>query len=127
MVKDRSLESLGSLTAAHLYQCFLNIGLLADARESDVYTAAESEKLLDSVTRMLDSVDRRLGQLLSDGLKDEDKEAVENARQLGELLLAQRVNCGLTGKPATRNTPISSTRHGRSRGPASRRCWALTS
>jgi hypothetical protein len=87
--KDRSLESLGSLTAAHLYQCFLNIGLLADARESDVYTEAESEKLLASVTRMLDSVDRRLGQLLNDGLKDEDKEAVENARQLGELLLAQ--------------------------------------
>jgi len=89
VVKDRSLESLGSLTAAHLYQCFLNIGLLADSRESDVYTEADSEKLLDSVTRMLDTVDRRLGQLLSDGLKDEDKEAVENARQMGDLLRAQ--------------------------------------
>ena len=87
--KDRSLETLGSLTAAHLYQCYLNIGLLADARESEVYTAAEAEKLLDSVTQMLDTVDRRLARMLDDGLKDEDKEAVEHARQLGDLLRTQ--------------------------------------
>ena len=88
-VKDRSLETMGSLTAAHLYQGFLNIGLLADARESEVYTAAEAEKLLDSVTRMLDTVDRHLARMLDDGLKEEDKEAIEHARQLGGLLRAQ--------------------------------------
>jgi hypothetical protein len=87
--KDRSLETMGSLTAAHLYQAFLNIGLLADAREKEVYTAAEAEKLLDSVTRMLDTVDRRLGQMLDNGLQDEDKEAVEHARALGGLLRTQ--------------------------------------
>jgi hypothetical protein len=87
--KDHSLESLGSLTASHLYMVYLNIGLLADARESDVYTAADAEKVLGSVTRMLDTVDRRLAQLVADGLKDEDREAVENARHLGDLLRTQ--------------------------------------
>jgi hypothetical protein len=87
--KNRSLETMGSLTAAHLYEAFLNIGLLADAREKEVYTAAEAEKLLDSVTRMLDAVDRRLGQMLDDGLHEEDKEAVEHARALGGLLRTQ--------------------------------------
>jgi hypothetical protein len=87
--KDRSLETMGSLTAAHLYQAFLNIGLLADAREKEVYTAAEAEKLLDSVTRMLDTVDHRLGQMLDGGLHEEDKEAVERARELGGLLRSQ--------------------------------------
>jgi hypothetical protein len=88
-VKDRSLETMGSLTAAHLYQGFLNIGLLADARESEVYTEAEAEKLLDSVTRMLDTVDRRLARMLDDSMNEEDKEAVEHARQLGGLLRTQ--------------------------------------
>jgi hypothetical protein len=88
-VKDRSLETVGSLTAAHLYQGFLLIGLLADARERDVYTAAEAEKLLDSVVRMLDTVDHRLGQLLDGTLKDEDREAVEKARHLSDLLRSQ--------------------------------------
>ncbi len=87
--KDRSLETMGSLTAAHLYQGFLNIGLLADARESEVYTATEAEKLLGSVTRMLDSVDRGLARMQDDSLKDEDKEAVAHARQLGGLLRTQ--------------------------------------
>jgi len=88
-VKDRSLETMGNLTAAHLYQGYLNIGLLADARESEVYTAAEAEKLLDSVARMLDTVDRGLARMLEDCLKEEDKEAVEHARQLGGLLRTQ--------------------------------------
>ncbi len=88
-VKDRSLETMGSLTAAHVYQGFLNIGLLADARESEVYTEAEAEKLLDSVTRMLDTVDRRLARMLDDSMNEEDKEAVEHARQLSGLLRTQ--------------------------------------
>jgi hypothetical protein len=88
-VKDRSLETIGSLTAANLYQGFLNIGLLADARESEIYSLAEAEKLLDSVSRMLDTVDRRLARMLDDGLKDEDREAVEHARQLSGQLRTQ--------------------------------------
>jgi hypothetical protein len=88
-VKDRSLETIGNLTAAHLYQSYLNIGLLADARESEVYTQAQAEKLLDSVARMLESGDGELARLLKDGLKDEDKEDVERARQLNALLRTQ--------------------------------------
>jgi hypothetical protein len=87
--RDRALETMGTLTAAHLYQSFLNLGLLADAREREVYTEQEAEKLLDSVVRMIESVDRRLGQLSDDGFKEEDREAVEQARELSGLLRTQ--------------------------------------
>ncbi len=87
--RDDALEALGSLTAANLYQSYLNIGLLADARESDVYTAAEAEKLLDSVTRLLDSVDRQLERTVGGNLKSEDREAVQQTRRLGAQLRSQ--------------------------------------
>ncbi len=122
--KERALETMGSLTAAHLYQCFLSIGLLADARESEVYTAAEAEKLLDSVTRMLDSVDRSLARMQDDMLKDEDKEAVAHARQLGSLLRTQARELRAYWQTGDKERADKlAARHGRSRGPASRPYW----
>src|SRR5262245_57768816 len=39
---ERMLETLGGLSAAHLYQSYLNIGLLADAVENETYTEAQA-------------------------------------------------------------------------------------
>src|SRR5262245_49106292 len=70
---DRLVEALGGLTAAHLYQAHLNIGLLADSVESRVYTLAEAKKLLETLTSLLDTVDRQLTRVGEQELKPEDQ------------------------------------------------------
>src|SRR5438552_14730240 len=43
------LETVGTLTAAHCYQTYVNIGLLADARAKGTYADKDASKVLDSV------------------------------------------------------------------------------
>src|SRR5262245_54974985 len=59
-VKERFLEALGGLSAAHVYQSYLNIGLLADGVESEAYSKAEAEQMLATVGNMIDMADRQL-------------------------------------------------------------------
>ena len=73
------LETVGLLAGVHLYQTHLNIGLLADAAESDVYTTEEANKLLDGVVAMMDTVDMELA-----GAPDRD--ASQKARDVAGLL-----------------------------------------
>jgi hypothetical protein len=86
---DRLLEALGGLTAAHLYQTYLNIGLLADNTESDVYTIAEAKKLLETLTGLLDTVDRQLAKVAEQELRPEDRKALARCRPLVVLLGTQ--------------------------------------
>jgi hypothetical protein len=85
---DHALEALGGFTAAHLYQTYLNLGLLADAVEGEVYTVAEAKKLLDTVNDLVDTVDRQLTRVSAD-LKDEDEKTLERTKQLTALLRTQ--------------------------------------
>jgi hypothetical protein len=81
-------ETLDSLVGVHLYQSYLNIGVLADATEGDVYTPAEANKLLDRVTALMDNVDRQLTRLEEAG-KIRDSKSLERGRRLAALLRAQ--------------------------------------
>lgn len=83
---EHFIEVLGGLTAAHLYQSYLNIGLLADAAEDDVYPAEEAKKQLDKVTAMMEAVDKQLATLGQASLKPEDREALEQTRESTALL-----------------------------------------
>src|SRR5207249_10145257 len=87
-IPEAVAEALGGLTATHLYQTYLNIGLLADAVEGEVYSAAEARKLLATVMDLVDAVERQLGKVSAD-LKDEDEKTLERTRQLTALLRAQ--------------------------------------
>jgi hypothetical protein len=85
----RLLDSLGGLSAGHLYQGFLNIGLLADGVEHKAYTRTEAEKLLGTVVELMNLVDRHLARLDKAGLDPEDLQAVERVRKLSGALRTQ--------------------------------------
>jgi len=87
--RDRALEVVGGLTAGHLYQSYLNIGMLADAVENEVYTDVEAKKLLGTVTALMETVDLQLTRL-NDTLDDaEDRKRLIQVRQLAGLLRTQ--------------------------------------
>jgi hypothetical protein len=79
---DRLIEAVGGLTAAHLYQTYLNIGFLADATEGDVYSQADAKKLLETVTGIVDAVEKQLDRITEAGLKAEDQKALQDTRRL---------------------------------------------
>lgn len=83
------LEALGSLSAAHLFQSYLNIGLLADGVESEVYTTKQAEDTLASISEMMDNAEANLTKLTKLGLDPEDNAALEQVRTATELLRLQ--------------------------------------
>lgn len=86
---DRLLGALGGLSAAHLYQTYLNIGMLADGVEGDIYSAEEGQKLLDTVIAMMETADNQLISVHGSNLKPEDQQALEHTRHLAALLQVQ--------------------------------------
>jgi hypothetical protein len=83
------LETVGTLTAAHCYQGYINISLLSDARAKGTYTDKEASRLLDSVLSVVDSVDRKLAALARTDLDREDRDCLEQMRDLSDLLHQQ--------------------------------------
>ncbi len=120
---DRLLSALGGLSAAHLYQTYLNIGMLADGVEGEVYTAEEGLKLLDTVTAMIATVDAQLARLRSANLKAEDQQALDRLANWWHCCKCKPASCVPTGRPARRTTPRNSSRAARRPGRGSRICW----
>ena len=88
---ERSLEALGSLSASHLYQSYLNIGMLADAVENESYTKAHAQEMLATVVNLMNAVDRNLQRLAEADLPADDGRDVERIRGLSVLLRVQVV------------------------------------
>jgi hypothetical protein len=87
--QERFLEALGGMSAAHVYQSYLNIGLLADGVESEAYTKAEAEQMLATVAAMIDLVDRQLDKIGELDLEADDQHSVERIQELTVLLRRQ--------------------------------------
>ena len=83
------LEAVGALTTAHCYQTYLNIGLLADGKTKGTYTEKDASKVLDSVLSLLNSVDRNLATVGKIDLDKQDRESLEQMRDLSALLRLQ--------------------------------------
>ncbi len=83
------LETLGTLTTAHFYQTYLNIGLLADAKAKGLYPGKDAPKVLDSVLALHKAVDRKLAALDKIDLDKEDRASLEQMRLLSGLLRKQ--------------------------------------
>jgi hypothetical protein len=83
------LDALGGLSAVHLYQSYLNIGLVADAVEKEAYTTAEAAKILQTVEDLIALVDKRLTHLADGVLDDDDKQALEHIRAVTQELRLQ--------------------------------------
>src|SRR5262249_15611171 len=87
--QDRSLEAVGGLSAAHLDQTYLNIGLLADATEKDAYSDEDARKILTTITVWVDNIDQQLGRLSDAGIDPEDQKKIAQVRSLTGLLRTQ--------------------------------------
>ncbi len=83
------LEALGGLSATHLYQTHLNIGLLADGVESETYTVEEAEKNLKSVVDLMKLVDVQLTKVTKSGIDKEDQESIVQIQTVASLLRLQ--------------------------------------
>lgn len=86
---DRFMSALGNLTGIHLYQAYLNIGLLADCTEGEVYTTDEAQKWLERTVAQLEAVDKQLDALAKSDLDGEEKQGIEKCRQASALLRTQ--------------------------------------
>lgn len=87
--KELLLEALGSLSSIHLYQSYLNIGLIADAVESEAYTKTDAANLLQTILDLVNSVDTQLQKVAQAGLETDDHEALNRIRDLTTLLRGQ--------------------------------------
>jgi hypothetical protein len=83
------LETIGTLTAAHCYQTYLNIGFLADGKVKGTYTDNEAYRFLDLVFSLLDSVNGKLAVLEKIELGTEDRASLQQMRDLSNLLSRQ--------------------------------------
>jgi hypothetical protein len=87
--KERFLEALGALSSAHLFQSYLNIGLLADGVESEAYTTKQAEETMRSIENMMDQVDAQLGKLTKTTLEPDDHAALEQIKAVAVMLRLQ--------------------------------------
>ena len=82
-IPDTVSEAIGGLAASHLYQTYLNIGLLADSVEGEVYEKEEARRLLDTVAGLTSAVEQQLDRVGHQSLKDDEKKALNRpARSL---------------------------------------------
>jgi hypothetical protein len=90
---DRRMETarstLDGMTTAHLYQCYVNLGLLADSAENGIYIEQDRDDLLKTTLGLLDSADAQLNRLVGAGLIPSDDSALERFRRLSKLLREQ--------------------------------------
>jgi hypothetical protein len=87
--RERFLSALGMLSAAHVYQTYLNIGLLADGVENEAYTKAQAEEMLATVVGLLDQADRQLDKVRQSDLDEDDQGNVQRIQDLTLLLRRQ--------------------------------------
>jgi hypothetical protein len=83
------LTLVGGLTSAHLYQSYLNVGLLADSVAKGVYKPEEGKELLDTVGKVIDTVERQLALLPEDELQPEEKKRLDKVRSVLSLLRSE--------------------------------------
>lgn len=84
-----SLRTIGTLTAAHFFQTYLNIGLIADGKAKGTYANDDARKMLRSVLSLVDSVDRQLENLGQRTLDQEDCASLQQMRGISALLRQQ--------------------------------------
>jgi hypothetical protein len=87
--KSLLLETLGTLAGGHLYQTYLNIGFMADGKAEGIYEEKDVQQILTSVLALMDTLDKKLDQLLKLDLNKDDREGIEQIRKLSGLLKLQ--------------------------------------
>lgn len=86
---NQLLSTIGVLSAGHLYQTYLNIGLLADAVSKGHYEVDQAGPLLESVVSVAETYERELARCSSARLSDEDRQTIQRLRDANQKVLAQ--------------------------------------
>lgn len=86
---DAARTTLDATLAAHLYQTYLSLSMLADGAEADAYNDDDRHRLLDTVIGLLDSVDLQMKRIAESGLKAEGNTSLERCQQLSKVLRSQ--------------------------------------
>jgi hypothetical protein len=86
---EHLLDALGGLSGAHLSQTLLNLRLVADAVEKQIYTKEEGEKILVSLVDLMDQVDDYLKDLQELDLKAEEKQTIKRIQKVSDALRRQ--------------------------------------
>lgn len=86
---DAARATLDATLAAHLYQTYLSLSILADGAEADAYNEEDRHRLLDTVIGLLDSVDLQMKRIAESGLKVEGQASLERCQQLSKVLRSQ--------------------------------------
>jgi hypothetical protein len=84
-----SLQTIGTLSAAHYFQTYLNIGFIADGKGKGTYTDEDARKVLRSVLSLVDSVDRQLEAFSKRTLDKEDRASLDQMRAISAMLRGQ--------------------------------------
>jgi hypothetical protein len=96
-------EAVGLLSGLYLYQTYLNINLLADAKADRRYDEESARAVLGTVVGPLDLVDKQLARVGELAQTDGDRAAAGKLRQIVGLLRRQGQELGRfwdTGRPA---------------------------
>jgi len=80
------LETVGALSAAHLYQTYINIGVIADAKAEELYEEKQARELLGTLDTLMDTVDRNLAKVAAGKLDKDDRESLQSIRKTAALL-----------------------------------------
>jgi hypothetical protein len=87
--RARLLEALGTLTSAHYFQTYLNIGFIADGKTRGTYTDRDARKVLDSVLSLVNSTERKLEALEKIDLSVGDRARLVELQAVSALLRQQ--------------------------------------
>ena len=82
------LETLGAWSASHVYQSYLNLGMLADAVAHQAYAEDEAYAILNTLTGLLQMMDRQIDNVAK-AVDWEDRNALDKIRRLNRLLRIQ--------------------------------------
>jgi hypothetical protein len=79
-------ETVGLLSGLHLYQTYLNIGMIADCKTEGVYPEKDARTLLASIMTPLEKIDKQLEKVLKRMTEKDDREALDTVRKLVSVL-----------------------------------------
>ena len=83
------LPLVGSLMTAHLYQTYLNIGLIGDSVAREVIKVEDGNKMLDTLMRVTDTIERHMAQLPESELQEEEQKRLARVRRVLSLHRSQ--------------------------------------
>ncbi len=87
--REALLECVGSLSAMHLYQSYLNLGLLADAYEHETYQQAEAEQILATIVTFVQTLDEQMAKIETGKLEPAEAKTLKEVRQISKKLEKQ--------------------------------------